>query len=114
MPARNKILTSIATVVALLCLALPAAAATWTTEPVPAGPGALGPARLSFDAQGRALFLWDGVPTASQSTCVPGRPHTSRSRAAARVASKARSPSSARSNPSRACVHPPRQTAPGG
>src|SRR6478609_4884562 len=67
MLARSKILTSIATVVALLCLALPAAAATWTTEPVPAGPGALGPARLSFDAQGRALFLWDGVPTASQS-----------------------------------------------
>ena len=67
MLASSKILTSIATVVALLCLALPAAAATWTTEPVPAGPGALGPARLSFDAQGRALFLWDGVPTASQS-----------------------------------------------
>jgi hypothetical protein len=66
MPARNMILTSIATVVALLCLALPAAAATWTTEPVPAGPGALGAGRLSFDAQGRALFLWDGAPTASQ------------------------------------------------
>jgi hypothetical protein len=52
--------------VALLCLARPALAATWTTEPVPAGPGALGPTRLSFDAQGRALLLWDGAPTASQ------------------------------------------------
>ena len=39
MLASSKILTSTATVVALLCLALPAAAATWTTEPVPAGPG---------------------------------------------------------------------------
>src|SRR3954470_4067888 len=52
--------------VTLLGFALPAAAATWTTEPVPAGPGALGPARLSFDAQGRALFLWDGMSTVSQ------------------------------------------------
>src|SRR5215218_1402589 len=52
--------------VMLLGFTLPAAAATWTTETVPAGPGALGPARLSFDAQGRALFLWDGVPAASQ------------------------------------------------
>ena len=67
MLARSRILTSIATVVALVGVALPAAAATWTTEPVPAGPGALGPARLSFDAQGRALLLWDGVPTASRS-----------------------------------------------
>ena len=66
MPARKKTLTSVATLVLLLGFALPAAAATWTTEPVPAGPGALGPARLSFDAQGRALFLWNGVPTASQ------------------------------------------------
>ena len=66
MKAHTKILTSMATVVALLGLALPAAAATWTTEPVPAGPGALGPARLSVDSRGRALFLWDGVPTASQ------------------------------------------------
>ncbi|HEY6887830.1 MAG TPA: hypothetical protein VI300_08625 [Solirubrobacter sp.] len=66
MKARRKIFTSMATVVALLWLALPAAAATWTIEPVPAGPGALGPARLSVDARGRALFLWDGVPAASQ------------------------------------------------
>jgi hypothetical protein len=66
MPARMKILTSVATVVALLRLVLPADAATWTTEPVPAGPGALGPARVSVDAHGRALFLWDGVPAASQ------------------------------------------------
>jgi hypothetical protein len=64
--ARKKIATSVVTTVTLLGFALPAAAATWTTEPVPAGPGALGPARLSFDAQGRALFLWDGVSTASQ------------------------------------------------
>src|SRR6188472_317212 len=66
MPARTRILVSIATAVALLGVALPAVAATWTTEPVPAGPGALGPARLSFDAGGRALLLWDGVPTASR------------------------------------------------
>ena len=67
MPARKKTLISVPIVVVLLLgLALPAAAATWTSEPVPAGPGALGPARLSFDAQGRALFLWNGVPTASQ------------------------------------------------
>ena len=67
MPARKKMLISVAALVVLLLgLALPAAAATWTTEPVPAGPGALGPARLSFDAQGRALLLWNGVPTASQ------------------------------------------------
>ena len=45
---------------------VPAVAATWTVEPVPAGPGALGPARLSFDAGGRGLFLWNGVPTATQ------------------------------------------------
>ncbi|WP_028062814.1 hypothetical protein [Solirubrobacter soli] len=63
---RNTILTTAAAMATLLCLALPAAAATWTTEPVPAGPGALGPARLSFDAQGRALLVWNGVPTASQ------------------------------------------------
>ena len=66
MPARKKTLTSVATLVLLLGFALPAVAATWTAEPVPAGPGALGPARLSFDARGRGLFLWDGVPTASQ------------------------------------------------
>ena len=67
MPARKKTLISVPIVVVLLLgFALPAAAATWTSEPVPAGPGALGPARLSFDAQGRALFLWNGVPTASQ------------------------------------------------
>src|SRR3954452_7607853 len=66
MLARTKVLSSLAALVAVVCFAMPAAAATWTTEPVPAGPGALGPARLSFDAQGRALLLWDGVPTASQ------------------------------------------------
>jgi hypothetical protein len=66
MPAGRRILASVVVVVAFVCSGSPAAAATWTTEPVPAGPGALAPARLSFDAQGRALFLWDGVPTASQ------------------------------------------------
>jgi hypothetical protein len=66
MSARKQILAWVATVVALLCLALSAGAVSWTTEPVPVGPGALGPARLSFDAHGRALLLWDGVPTASQ------------------------------------------------
>lgn len=66
MPALKKTFTSIATLVLLLGFALPAVAGTWTAEPVPAGPGALGPARLSFDAGGRGLFLWDGVPTATQ------------------------------------------------
>src|SRR4051794_30467739 len=66
MLARTKVLSSLAALVAVVCFAMPAAAATWTTEPVPAGPGALGPTRLSFDAQGGALLLWDGVPTASQ------------------------------------------------
>ena len=66
MRARNRTLTLGATVMLLLGFALPAVAAIWTTESVPAGPGALGPARLSFDARGRALFLWDGVPSASQ------------------------------------------------
>ncbi len=66
MPIRNHIRTSVASLAMLLCLARPAAAAIWATEPVPAGPGALGPARLSFDAHGRALLLWNGVPTASQ------------------------------------------------
>jgi hypothetical protein len=47
--------------VMLLGFTLPAAAATWTTETVPAGPGALGPARLSFDAQPRAVPLGRGT-----------------------------------------------------
>ena len=44
MPARKKTLISVATfVVLLLGFARPAAAATWTTEPVPAGPGGARP-----------------------------------------------------------------------
>ena len=66
MTAQKQLISVAAFVVLLLGLARPAVAANWTTEPVPAGPGALGPARLSFDAQGRALLLFNGVPTASQ------------------------------------------------
>ena len=66
MPPRSTVLMSLATLLAVVCLAPQAAAATWALEPVPAGPGALGPARLSFDAQGRGLLLFDGVPSASQ------------------------------------------------
>ena len=66
MLARTKLVTSVAALATLLCLASPAAAASWSAEPVPAGPGALGPARLSFDSQGRGLLLWNGVATATQ------------------------------------------------
>ena len=66
MTAQKQLISVAAFVVLLLGLARPAVAANWTTEPVPAGPGALGPARLSFDAQGRGLLLFNGVPTASQ------------------------------------------------
>jgi hypothetical protein len=66
MSARTKLRATLAVVAALLGLSAPAVAATWTSEAVPAGPGALGPARLTFDAQGRALLLFHGVPTASQ------------------------------------------------
>ncbi len=66
MPALKKTVASLATLVLLLGLAVPAVAGTWTTELVPAGPGALGPARLSFDAGGRGLLLWNGTPAATQ------------------------------------------------
>ena len=66
MTAQKQLISVAAFVVLLLGLARPAVAANWTTEPVPAGPGALGPARLSFDAQGRGLLLLNGVPTAAQ------------------------------------------------
>jgi hypothetical protein len=66
MTAQKQLISVAAFVVLLLGLARPAVAADWITEPVPAGPGALGPARLSFDAQGRGLLLWNGVPTAAQ------------------------------------------------
>ena len=66
MPLRHRVLMLVAALAALACFAPAVAAATWIIEPVPAGPGALGPARLSFDSQGRALLLWNGVPTPSQ------------------------------------------------
>ena len=66
MPVRSTFFTVVAALAALLCFARPVAATTWATEPVPAGPGALGPARLSFDSQGRALLLWNGVASPDQ------------------------------------------------
>src|SRR5690349_1038665 len=66
MPVRSRFVVVVAALATLLCCARPAAAASWASEPVPAGPGALGPARLSFDSTGRGLLLWNGVAAPGQ------------------------------------------------